>query len=767
MLAMVPSATLVGVQGQPISVEVHVSTGLPSFSIVGLPDASCREARDRVRAAVLSSDLHWPQKRITVNLAPTGVRKGGAGLDLPIAVALLVADEQLPASAAGSFAFVGELGLDGSLRAVPGTLAVVHALGDRDVVLPPPAAVEARLVPGAVVRTAANLAAVARCLRGQQEWEPGPAPHPAPSVPLGPDLAEVRGQPLGRLAVEVAAAGGHHLLMVGPPGAGKTMLAERLPGLLPALDADQALEVTRIHSAAGLPLPQGSLIRRPPFRSPHHGASAVSLVGGGGAQMRPGELSCAQEHVSLCYMTSIVHKPQRAVLYARISKDAEGRGLGVARQEQECREWADRNGWTVSTVLVDNDISGYSKKHRPGYEQMLSGVISGEYDGLLAWAPDRFTRQVSELERLVDVIEKASVPVHTLQGGRIDLTTPGGRLTARTLGNIASYESELKSERARSKHDELRRQGKAPGGSRCFGLTEGRTAIVEDEARWIRSAAEKILSGATIRSVCREWNEAGVKTATGRAWYQLGLRRVLLSDWVAGKRGDVPAQWPAILDEVTHNRLRLLLTDPSRRMSATNARTLLSGIARCGVCGHTLVSRPKAGGIPCYVCLSDQARGASRVGACGKIRILAKDLEDDLAARLWSVLDPERLQSIEVPKGPHTDAQDRIRDLEAHAALLVEMLGARELTRDEYRVAKARNEAELAEARRLVVRDWHDEVQAKKMTELDDLEIKWDKLDIDEKRAWLRLLAEDIKVMPAVRGRNFYSPDRLLVTWRV
>lgn len=297
MLAMVPSATLVGVQGQPISVEVHVSTGLPSFSIVGLPDASCRESRDRVRAAILSSGLQWPQKRITVNLAPTGVRKGGAGLDLPIAVALLVADGQLPAPATEGFAFVGELGLDGSLRHVPGTLALVHALARPAVVLPAACAAEAVIVPDVEVRCAPTLRTLALNLRDQLPWVPPPQAAPPPSEPVGPDLADVRGQPLGRLAVEVAAAGGHHLLLVGPPGAGKTMLAERLPGLLPPLRPDQALEVTQIHSAAGLPLPAGVLIHRPPFRSPHHSASPVSLIGGGGAQMRPGELSCAHRGV--------------------------------------------------------------------------------------------------------------------------------------------------------------------------------------------------------------------------------------------------------------------------------------------------------------------------------------------------------------------------------------------------------------------------------------------------------------------------------------
>lgn len=295
MLAMVASATLVGVQGQPISVEVQVANGLPSFTVVGLPDASCRESRDRVRAAILSSGFRWPAHRITVNLAPTGVRKAGAGLDLPIAVAVLAADGQLPPP--GELAFIGELGLDGHLRPVPGSLALVHATRRGTVVVPPACVAEAALVPGVSVRTARTLASVALALRGQADWEappqsPGPAHQAAP-----PDLADVRGQPLARMALEVAAAGSHHLLMVGPPGAGKTMLAERLPGLLPPLSPGEALEVTRIHSAAGLPLPCGALIQRPPFRAPHHSASPVSLVGGGGTAMRPGELSCAHNGV--------------------------------------------------------------------------------------------------------------------------------------------------------------------------------------------------------------------------------------------------------------------------------------------------------------------------------------------------------------------------------------------------------------------------------------------------------------------------------------
>lgn len=308
MIATVPSATLIGSTGRPVTVEVHVSSGIPGFTVVGLPDAAVRESRDRVRAALLSSSLEWPLRRITVNLAPSGVRKGGAGLDLPIAVGLMVASGTLPADTVEGTAFVGELGLDGSVRHVPGMLPLAGAVGSagrRRMVVPAADGAEAATVHPGAVAGVTTLGQVARILRGVEHWPRHRAPWPAedpgyPGEASGPgsvDLADVRGQRVGRRAIEVAAAGGHHLLLVGPPGSGKTMLAERLPGLLPRLSRDEALEVGRVHSAAGLPLPAGGLVRRPPFRAPHHGASAVSLVGGGTAAMRPGEISLAHRGI--------------------------------------------------------------------------------------------------------------------------------------------------------------------------------------------------------------------------------------------------------------------------------------------------------------------------------------------------------------------------------------------------------------------------------------------------------------------------------------
>lgn len=291
MLATVGSATLLGVRGHPVRVEVHTSAGLPGYTVVGLPDTSCRESRDRVRSALLSSGFNWPDRRTTVNLAPSDVRKVGAGLDLAIAVALVAAQGELPLESLEDLSFLGELGLDGSLRPLVGMVPLAAACRGRPVV-PASVVAEARLC-RSDARFGRSLAEVIDALRGETPWPSGDPPQLLAATRSTADLRDVRGQSVARAALEVAAAGGHHTLMTGPPGAGKTMLAERLPGILPELSDDQAMEVTAVHSAAGH-LAQGSgLIRQPPMRSPHHTASMAAMIGGGSSTLRPGEVSLA------------------------------------------------------------------------------------------------------------------------------------------------------------------------------------------------------------------------------------------------------------------------------------------------------------------------------------------------------------------------------------------------------------------------------------------------------------------------------------------
>jgi magnesium chelatase family protein len=299
VLASVATFALEGVRPQEVTVEVDVRRGLPTFTLVGLPDRAIRESRERVRAALLNSGLDFPQMRLTVNLAPAHVRKAGPSFDLAIAVGLLVASDQVPSEQLGSCALAGELSLSGELRPVRGALNA--ALGARRagygrLLVPESNAPEAALVEGIEVSPIPSLSRLADLLHGR--WAPEPA-QPAPPDPDearhdGPDLADVRGQADAKRALEIAAAGGHNLLMVGPPGAGKTMLARRLPGILPPPSFEEALEITQVHSAAGTG--NGRLATERPFRAPHHTISAQGLVGGGTRPM-PGEITLAHRGV--------------------------------------------------------------------------------------------------------------------------------------------------------------------------------------------------------------------------------------------------------------------------------------------------------------------------------------------------------------------------------------------------------------------------------------------------------------------------------------
>ena len=299
MLARVRTAALWGLEAFAVECEVDVGPGLPGFAMVGLPDASGREARERVWPALRNSGFATPDRRVVANLAPADRRKEGAAADLALALGLLVATQQAPPERLERTAALGELALDGRLRGTRGTLSLAEAAwrgGARTLVCAADAAPEAALVEGLIVLAAPGLAEVVAWLRGE---EPLDRANPAPPEPDGrecDDLADVRGQGVARRALEIAAAGGHHLLLVGPPGAGKSMLARRLPGILPPLEPAEALTVTRLHSASGLRPPGAGLMRRRPFRAPHHSVTRAGLVGGG-APPRPGELSLAHHGV--------------------------------------------------------------------------------------------------------------------------------------------------------------------------------------------------------------------------------------------------------------------------------------------------------------------------------------------------------------------------------------------------------------------------------------------------------------------------------------
>ena len=332
-LARTQTVTLTGVAGQVVGVEVDAAPGVPGLTLVGLADTAVSEARDRVRAALVNVGEAWLSRKVTINLSPASVRKRGSGFDLALACACLAAFDALPGDAIANQVLIGELGLDGALRPVRGILPMVIAAVERgwtQFVVPDTCGLEAALVPGADVTVAADLAEAVAVLRGVAA--PRTATKTDRPVELdGPDLVDVSGQATPRLAVEVAAAGAHHLFMHGAPGAGKTLLAERLPGLLPALDPAASLEVTAVHSVAGTLSPEHPMVVRPPFQAPHHTASAPALIGGGAGVARPGAASLAH----------------RGVLFLDEAPEFSSRALETLRQPME----------TGSVVLARSESS--------------------------------------------------------------------------------------------------------------------------------------------------------------------------------------------------------------------------------------------------------------------------------------------------------------------------------------------------------------------------------------------------------------------------
>ncbi|MCM4083309.1 YifB family Mg chelatase-like AAA ATPase [Paractinoplanes hotanensis] len=437
--ARVLSVGLLGVTGHVVEVEADLSPGLPAVVLTGLPDTSLHEARDRVRAAVVNSGQTWPNRRITVNLLPAALPKHGSAFDLAMAVAMLVSAGELPSAALEGVVLLGELGLDGAVRPVRGVLPMVAAAagaGLRRVIVPLANAREATVVPGMAVAAVDSLRRLVDFMRdGAPLLEPPPSDEAPP--PPGPDLADVAGQEMGRYGLEVAAAGGHHLALFGAPGAGKTMLAERLPTILPELDDAAALEVTALQSIAGvLPL-DGRLIRRPPFQAPHHTASSAALVGGGSGLARPGALSLA--HRGVLFLDEAAEIPSATLQALRQPLET---GRVVLARARGTTEFPAR----VQLVLAANPCpcaSPAGDQHctcapavRRRYLAKLSGPLLDRIDIRLTLAPLSAAQLTTATEPATSSAEIAARVVQARAAAAKRWSDGGWRLNAEVPGPV-------------------------------------------------------------------------------------------------------------------------------------------------------------------------------------------------------------------------------------------------------------------------------------------------------------------------------------------
>jgi site-specific DNA recombinase len=459
-------------------------------------------------------------------------------------------------------------------------------------------------------------------------------------------------------------------------------------------------------------------------------------------------------------------------IYARVSSDPGETRLGVGRQVADCRALAEGLGWPVADVYVDNDVSAWSGRARPEYRRLLDDLKDGVVDGVVVWQLDRLHRSPAELEEFFSVLDAAGVAENlATYTGEYDLSMPEGRLTARILGAVARKESDDRSLRIRRKHEELAASGKpSGGGTRPFGYEPDRVTVRPAEAAVVREAAERVLAGESLRSVCADLNERGVTTSAGGRWSITTLRRVLTSARISGRRGhkdDIvgDAVWEAIIAPGVSDRLRERLgAGSSRRAARTRRRCLLTGgLLRCGICGTVMVSQPRAGGIARYRCRSQD-------GGCGRMSASAAPLDAFVVEAVLQRLDtPELAAALAETRQRDQEIDDLHQQIVEDKAMLEDLAAQwadKAITRPEWVAARQPIQQRIDSNHRRLAR-------ISPMTPIDDyagnaaaLRTVWDGLDITRKHAIVAAVLDHIAVHPATGGGGF-DPGRFAPLWRL
>lgn len=471
---------------------------------------------------------------------------------------------------------------------------------------------------------------------------------------------------------------------------------------------------------------------------------------------------------------------RRAAVYVRISQDREGAGLGVTRQEQDCRALCKRKGWAVAEVYVDDDVSAYSGRPRPAWNRLREDVESGAVDAVAVWHVDRLTRSPRELEDVISYAEKQGLELATVTGD-IDLASPTGRLVARMLGAAARHESEHKSERQlRERRQNAERGLVAGGGHRPFGYAGDCITVVEVEAELVREMARRVLAGESLSSICRDMAARGIVTPLDKSWTPTSMRRLLASARISGRREHTPrssygptrplvgeivadAVWPAIISVQESDRLRRLLSDPSRRKfsPATGRTYLLSGILKCGRCGHGLVGCPREG-VPRYIC-----HKMPGTDACGGVASNTRKTDDFVRDMVLVALDSKEMRAALTRRDdPSPELAVAVqRDEDALADLVADKDDGL-IARGEYLSRRSRIEKRLESNRTKLMRGTRAEPLAAFVGTYDEMLGRWDAMNTSQRRAVVAAVLDRVVVKPADPRRR-WDPERFAPTWRV